>query len=191
MHDTFTEKISLWLDNELEAAEVAKLQNHLTTCAECQQHYQNWLHLDSLFQTAAASMVSPLPGFSHRVEERLASHRPYKLWQIWLTLAALLVGALFFLSSWLVAAIFTLMTLSFSLYDAGLYHQAVNTLLDWAGNLRFFFNLGTLLLKTGFIIMQQPLFWGSVGVAVVMAWLWAKGTWSLWQRNTETYKLFL
>ena len=91
-HDTFTEKLSLWLDNELGPAEVTQLQAHLNECAECSRVYQAMQRFDSMFRAAATHMVEPQTGFSARFEARLVQQQQAKRWQTWAGVAVLLVG---------------------------------------------------------------------------------------------------
>jgi len=62
--DTFTEKISLWFDDQLSPAEVAELKDHLSGCPSCRQTYSAMQQVDQVLQAAARVMAAPQPGFS-------------------------------------------------------------------------------------------------------------------------------
>ncbi len=187
--DRYTEKISLWLDDELNTAEIAELHTHMATCSQCQNAYQGMRHVDQLLLEAAKVMVAPLPGFAHRVEARLVYNRPKKAWQIWLALGAMVVGALIFLSFWVVTGGITLYGLGTSLLDTGLVVQGTVVLIDTADNFRFLLNLGGLVLKTAILTMKQPIFWGCVIVAIALAGLWVRILQALYKRGTAVVQM--
>jgi len=189
--DMYTEKISLWLDDELNTAEIAELHAHLATCMHCQNAYQGMRHVDQLLVNAAKVMMAPLPGFAHRVETRLAHHRPTKAWQIWLALGALVVGALIFLSFWAVMGGITLYSLGQSMLDTGLVVHGMVIVIDTADSFRFLLNLGTLALKTSILTMKQPLFWGCVITAALLAGLWVRIIQTLFKRGAAVVEMML
>lgn len=189
--DMYTEKISLWLDDELNTAEIAELHAHLAACSQCQNAYQGMRHVDQLLVNAARVMVAPLPGFTHRVETRLAHHHPTKVWQIWLALGALVAGALIFLGFWAVMGGITLYGLGTSLLDTGLVVYGMAVVVDTADNFRFLLNLGGLVLKTSILTMKQPVFWGCVVVAVAMTGLWVRVMQALYRRGTAVVQMML
>jgi predicted anti-sigma-YlaC factor YlaD len=182
----FTEKISLWLDDELDDSEADELQAHLATCQACRHTYRAMQQVHLLLDAAAATMVTPAPGFAQRFEARLAHRRPVKPWQIVLALSALLLGTLLFAGAWTVMSGLTLVSAGSALLDVDLFYQGVIGFIDSADQLRFFVNLGALFLKASFITMQQPLFWGCLLVAVLMTGLWARALQMLYRRETVT-----
>ena len=187
--DNFTEKISLWLDDELNLTEVAELQDHLSACPACCQSYEAMKHIDQLFRMAAMQMAAPMPGFSQRFEARLAQHSPAKPWQIWLALGALLGGTIFFFGAWVVVGGIALLSVSASVLDAGLYYQGLAAFIETVDNLRVFLNLGALFLKTSFITMGQPVFWGCILIALGMTWLWVRALQNLSRRTITNIQL--
>lgn len=187
--DTFTEKISLWLDNELDPAEVSELQSHLAGCPVCRQTYEAMRQVDHLLQTAAKQMAPPRPGFNQRFETRLARHRPGRPWQIWLTMGALSLAALLVFFGWAIVEGMALEADSTSIFEANFYYQGVVAFIESADTLRFFLNLATLFLKTSFILMQQPLFWGGVLIAMTTIWLWVRLLQTLPRRATANVQL--
>lgn len=191
MKDTFTEKISLWLDDELSPVEVTELQTHLASCPACRQTYEAMQHVDRLLRTAAGVMVAPHPGFPQRFEARLARHHSPKPWQIWLTLGALLVGTLLFFGAWGVVGGLTLLSISASVLDVGLFYQWLVVFIESVDSLRVFLNLGALFLKASFITMQQPLFWGCLLVGVATTLLWVRAVQTLSRRAVSTIQLML
>ena len=189
--DMYTEKISLLLDDELNTAEIAELHTHMAQCLHCQNAYQGMRHVDQLLVNAAKIMVAPLPGFAHRVEIRLAHHHPKKAWQIWLALAALVAGALIFLVFWAITGGITLYSLGQSMLDTGLVVQGMVVVIDTADNFRFLFNLGGLALKASILTMKQPLFWGCVITAALLAGLWVRIVQSLFKRGATIVEMML
>jgi predicted anti-sigma-YlaC factor YlaD len=172
------------LDNELSPNEVAELQAHLAQCPACRHTYEAMQQVDHLFRAAAARMVAPGPGFTRRVEARLAQHHPSKPWQIWLAVGALLFGTLSLFGIWAVVSGLTLVTIGASLLDVGIFYQWLVTFIESATSLRVFFNLGGLFLKASFITMQQPLFWGGVLFSLSILWFWVRVMRSLSRRIT-------
>jgi hypothetical protein len=188
-YDTFSEKLSLWLDNELNPAEVADLETHLASCTGCQQVYEQMRQVDQLFQTAAMAMITPAVGFSQRVEARLVYHRPIRPWQILLAMGSLALGTLLFLGV-VVASGLTSFDLSFSTSGALLY-QGVISLIDSVDNIRVLLNLITLFVKACLITMQQPIFWGLALLTIGLSWLWLRVMKALSRREDLTAELIL
>ena len=177
-NDTFTEKISLWLDNQLNPNEVAELKAHLNDCTACQQAYETMQRVHHLFRSAATRMAAPNPGFTQRFEARLAHHRPASLWQVWLTIGVLFLGTFFVFGVWVIGEGIALIGVSSYVLDAGLLNQWLAALIESAADLRFVLNLGTLLLKASYLMMSQPIFWGGVisAVSLIGFWVWVMRT---------------
>jgi predicted anti-sigma-YlaC factor YlaD len=184
--DTFTEKISLWLDNELNSTEVAELKTHLAGCMTCRQTYQSLERVDRLFRAAAGMVVAPEPGFSHRFELRLARRRVAQPWQLWLALSALLLGTLLLFGLMATIGGLTLINLSAVSFDAGQVYQWLVSFIDSATNLRVFLNLWFLVVKAGLVTMQEPLFWLAVLVALGMTGMWVRIMQTLLRRQPST-----
>ncbi len=187
--DNFTEKISLWLDNELSPTEVAELQAHLADCPVCHQTYQAMQQVDHLFRMVAKQMVAPSPGFTQRFETRLAGHRVAKPWQIWLTLGALLLGTLFLFGLAGLLGGLTLVSVSVSVINVGWFYQWLVTFMESVDTLCFFLNVGALFLKASFLTMQQPIFWGCLLIGIIITWLWARLMRALAQRSAPIVNL--
>ncbi len=186
-NDLFTEKISLWLDDELDTAEQMHLREHLLECAHCRQAYQEMKHLDQMLRGAALVMVAPAPGFARRFEARLAEARPPKLWHIGLVLVALLVGSLVFLAVWGATSGLA----AVSLVNIRLVSRSMYFVANSVDDLRLCAGLGVLVLKTSLITMEQPLFWGFVAIAGALAALWVRLMRQLSQRGLITANLVL
>jgi hypothetical protein len=195
--DTFTEKVSLWLDDELSPNEVAELKMHLASCTSCSQLYQAMQQVDALLRAAAMTIVAPEPGFSHRFEthlarqQELAQYRPSQPWQIWLAVSGLLMGAFLIFGAWAVIGGITLATTTTSLFDVGLLLQQLENFIDSAASARAFFNLGGLFLKVNVIVMRQPLFWVSILIAIAMSGLWFRILRNLSQHPFETVEFLM
>jgi len=188
MKDAFTEKISLWLDNELSPAEVIELKSHLERCPACRQAHQAMQQVHTLFLAAAATLAAPSPGFGHRFELRLAQRRAVKGWQIWLAVAGLMLGPLFFIGGLAVMGGLSLLNLSSAWLDAGIFYQWLTEFIDSAASLRVLLNLAGLLLKAAYVTIQEPLFWVCVLVALVMMALWVRVMQTISQRSISTAK---
>jgi hypothetical protein len=173
VHDTFTEQISLWLDNELSQAEVAALQTHLAGCLTCQQAYQSMQRVDTLLRGASTLMVSPRPGFSQRFETHLVHHQAANGGHLWLGLGALLLGTLFlFVVVGIVVS--PLISTGINLFGVETLYSGLAEFIESANTLGVWLNLIGLFVKACLITMMQPLFWGYVLLAVAMGWLWVR-----------------
>lgn len=180
-NDTFTEKISLWLDDQLSPAEVTELKNHLAHCQHCRQVYQSIQQVHRLFHSAGRQMAAPAPRFSQRFEARLARHRARKPWQLWLAMAALLLGALF-VGAWALVSSLTVVSLGFYLLDADLLYRWLITFIESVAGLRLFLRLSAIFLRASYATMGQPIFWGYVVIALGLVWLWVRSIQKLARR---------
>lgn len=176
-NDNFTEKISLWLDNQLASADVAELKAHLADCEDCRETYQAMQQVDHLFRTAATRMAAPSPGFTERFESRLGQHRS-KAWQSWLAVSALGLGSVLIFGVWIVSEGLLWFVGDSSLLNAQVLYRGVNALIESFAGVQLVINLGSLSFKAMTIVMSQPLFWGLVFVAVMSigAWVWIMQT---------------
>lgn len=188
-HDTFSEKISLWLDNELSPADVADLETHLASCTGCQQFYEQMRQVDQLFQTAAMEVIMPAAGFNQRLEARLAYHRPIRPWQMLTAVGSLALGTLLFLGV-VVASGLTAFDVSL-VTSGGFLYQGIVSLIDSVDNARVLVNLGTLFVKACLITMQQPIFWSLALLTIGLSWLWLRVMKALSRRENITAELIL
>jgi hypothetical protein len=172
--EQLTEKISLWLDDELSPAEITELQTHLANDPASRQTLEAMQHVDRLLHAAATQMVLPSSGFTQRFEVRLAHYRPPKPWQTWLAMAALLGGTVSLFTIWAVVSGIALLSISTTVLDARIIYQGLTTFIESVNHLEGYLNLGALLLKTSFITMQQPLFWVCLLIAISLIgfWVW-------------------
>lgn len=187
--DEYTEKISQWLDDDLDTTEQMKLRQHLSECDHCQHAYEQMKRVDQLLRSAALVMVAPSPGFTHRFEARLADYRPQKLWHIWVALVALLFGSLLFVVAWGIWGGLTLVSMGSVVLNTRLLTQGLFLVADTAEDVRLFGELGVLVVKTSLITMQQPLFWGFVIVAAASVGLWFRLMRQLYQRGVISAKM--
>ena len=66
----FNEKIAEYLDNQLDPAERALLEQHVATCSDCRATAQQWRELDfALSRTIQAPALKP--GFETRLQTRI------------------------------------------------------------------------------------------------------------------------
>jgi anti-sigma factor RsiW len=188
--DPFTDKISLWLDHELDATEVAELQTHLVTCSTCRQAYQVMQRLDGLFREAAAQGVAPAPGFAGRFEARLAQQQAAKSSRLWLGVTALFLGtlAIIALCSALIAVS---VRAEVSMLGVNLLYLWLADFIRSANTLGVWVSLGGSLLRACLITMNQPLFWASAVAAAGLAWLWVRLLKSVYRRASATVEMLL
>lgn len=187
--DKYTEKISLWLDDELDTTEQLQLRQHLSECADCRLAYERMKHIDRLLRHAAQVMATPSPGFGQRFETRLAEYHPQKLWHIWVALLALMVGSLLFVVGWGIWGGLAVASYGATLLNTRLLTQSVFLFADTAENLRLYSGLGVLVFKTSLITMQQPLFWGFVVIAAASGGLWVRFMRQIVRRGTVSARL--
>ncbi len=69
MHSEYTLLMSLALDDEAGAADLARLHAHLATCAECRKVWARWQEMDRRFQ--AEPLVTAPVDLAHQVAARL------------------------------------------------------------------------------------------------------------------------
>ncbi len=81
MHSEYTELMSLALDHEADAAQMAALHAHLKGCAGCAATWARWQAVDARFR--AAPMLDAPPQFAERVLARLATRRRGWSWRGW------------------------------------------------------------------------------------------------------------
>lgn len=172
--EEFTQNLSLWLDDELESAQIAPLQQQMADHAGYHDLYQQMKQLDTALHEAALQVTTPDAGFAERFETRLAQHNVKQQRQAWLAMTALLLGTAFLLIlfTYEVVALLGLTGIPLSL-DISTLQQGQIVLIDWVSNLYSLVNLGGVVLKAGLIIIQQPLFWVCAFMSVMVMGMWA------------------
>ena len=190
-HDSYTEQISLWLDNELSPAEASQLQAHLAQCPVCRQTQQAMVHIDEMFHQAASLMAAPLPGFGQRLEVRLAHYHPASRRRLLFGMSVLLLGtlALALLAGLLVGLV--LYTTGSSLFDVALIVNGLENLFEFINAATAWFNFGSLFLKASLLTMSQPMFWVCALAVIAAGWLWLRVLNSLNRRPAATVKLLI
>jgi len=189
--DEYTEKISLWLDDQLNPNEITELKTHMTTCPVCRHTYEAMQRVDHMFRSAARVMVAPHAGFTQRFETRLAQRRHIKPWQLWLTISALLLGTLVFFGAWAVIGGLALISVSTSMLDVGRLYHFLTIVIESVDSFRVFLNLWSLFLKAGFITLSEPLSWGFMVVGLAMVGLWVRVMQTLARRVGVSVEMFL
>lgn len=188
--DTFTEKISLWLDNELSPAEITELQAHLAGCVACQQTYRAMQQVDTLLRRASTMMVSASPGFSHRFETRLLYHQTTNGGHLWLGLAVLLLGTVFlFIIGGIMAS--ALVSTGINLLGVDTLYSGLASFIESANLVRVWLNLIGLVVKACLLTMSQPLFWGYALLAAAMTWLWLRVLKSVYRPASVNLELLI
>ncbi len=97
--ETWTEKLDIYLDGELPAAEARALGEHLRGCPGCAAESVNRIQQKRALQ-AAGQRFMPDPAFRARIQQSVAARRPARWSRLWFpalagALALLIVGALF------------------------------------------------------------------------------------------------
>src|SRR6266446_6412758 len=97
--ETWTEKLDIYLDGELPAAEARALGEHLRGCPGCAAESVNRVQQKRALQ-AAGQRFMPDPAFRARIQQSVAARRPARWSRLWFpalagALALLIVGALF------------------------------------------------------------------------------------------------
>jgi len=172
-HETFTEKMVLWLDNGLNAPEITELQAHLAGCPTCQQTYQTLQRVETLLRGGSKIMVGPPPGFTARFEMRLAYHQVRNGGHLWWGFGVLLLGALFlFIIGGL--AVSALVSSGAGWLDGAIFYSGLVGLIQLANTLGVWLNLVGLFVKASLLTMSYPTFWGCALAALALAWLWLR-----------------
>lgn len=190
-HDSYTEQISLWLDNELSPTDASQLQAHLAECPVCRQTQQAMVHLDQMFRQAANLMAAPLPGFGQRLEVRLAHYHPASRRRLLFGMSVLLLGTLALALLGGVLAGLVLFNTGSSLLDVGLIVNGLRNLFEAINTAAAWINLAGVFLKASLLTMGQPLFWVCALVAIAAGWLWLRMLNSLNRRPAATVELML
>jgi anti-sigma factor RsiW len=189
-HDIFTEKISLWLDDELTPAEISELQQHLARCPACQHVHQAMAQVHSLLHQASTYVAEPAPGFTSRFDSRLARH-PQRSWQMWLGLSVLLLSTLSFFAVGAILAWLSLVGASSNLIDLSAIYYGLAFLGATVNDIRALANFAGIGLKVALLTMLQPLFWVFVLVAIGLAALWVRLMQGLYRRAQIPVQLFV
>jgi predicted anti-sigma-YlaC factor YlaD len=185
-HNKYIEQISLWLDNELGPVEVNELQSHLAECSACTRFYQAMKQVDHVLNNAV--MVEPSPGFTQRFEARL-EQKQIRQGRMWLGMTILAVStlAMFIVAGIIGWMVFTAQGLGWLLPA---FYTYLGRLGETVNSIRAIVNLGSLFLKASFMIMQEPMFWGSVIVALAMVATWARVMQMIYRRSPLVTALF-
>jgi hypothetical protein len=173
--EKFTEKVSLWLDNQLSSTEVAELQTHINQSVEYQQIYQDMKDVDSLL-SASAEMATPPVGFSKRLNTRLEAKLIERQQKKWLAVVALLLGATL-LSTIAISVIFneaTFVINSSPILNVQMVYQWQVIFIESVNDGLVIFNLFSLLIKASLLMMVQPLFLVCVIMTFIVTGLWVR-----------------
>ncbi len=181
-HDLYLEKISLWLDNRLDAAESAALEAHLRLCPTCRQTHAAMQMVDAQLRQAAQTVLDPSPGFTRQVEARLDSYRQSHR-RLWAGMVILLVGSLVLVGVTVAAASVSLLTLGQALTDPAMLVYGLRRVGEFTHQFWLVADLLRLVVRVALAAVQQPLFWGMVLVSFLLTGLWVKILRSLYRRT--------
>ncbi|MCX7671171.1 MAG: anti-sigma factor [Anaerolineae bacterium] len=110
MHTQFTQLMSLALDHEADADQMAILQAHLAECAACAATWAHWQAMEADLR-AATTLFAPAPGLTGRVMARLAVRQRRQRYRwlragvvlVWLGTVAVFMLALMLIAWWSLA----------------------------------------------------------------------------------------
>ncbi|MGC8781278.1 MAG: anti-sigma factor family protein [Anaerolineae bacterium] len=176
MHEEFTRLMSLALDQEADAGQLASLQSHLAECPACAATWTRWQAAD-VHLRADATLLAPAPGLADRVMIRLAAQRQRQQRRRWLGIGILLAGLGFMAVLVLALAALAWWSLSHPL-QAGILASACTRFLSSA--LWPVRGVQTLLLGIGVSLpwLATSYLGCTIGLVAVWAWLLARaGRW--------------
>lgn len=176
-HQSYIDKIALWLDDELNSADISDLRTHLAQCPACHETYLAVRRADSLLRQAATVLAEPAPGFTARFESRLATYQPRRRWQVWLALGALLLGSFSLLALGAVLGGVTALNLwayLLTAFDMQFSYYLLGQLGELVYEARYLINLISALASLVTIIVTHPVFWISLPIAAALSWLWVR-----------------
>lgn len=191
MNNNPAEKLSAWLDHELEPGEVTRLEIQLAQDAQLRDTLAAMQRVDLLLRRAAEEMVAPTPGFSQRFGGRWAVRQARRPWQIWLAVLALFLGSLVIGGSVAVIGGQTVIDAGYTAVSADAAHEVMQAVIESAASLRTLLNLGLLIGKASLLVLSQPLFWLVMMLAIGATWLWIRVLQHLSQRATRPIELML
>ncbi len=165
--DTFTEKISQWLDDELSLTEITELQTHMHGCKECRQTYRTMHQLHNRFRHASTEFASPSVNFTKRFEARLVQYKNRGQQKNGLALLSLILGTVL-LFTLIISGTAGYVTAINTLLDVSSFYQWQITFITMVESLRSMINFLMVLSKAGFITVNQPVFWQMTMVSLLI-----------------------
>jgi len=173
MHnDQFTEKLSLWLDDQLSSSEVQEMEEHLRDCPECRSCYQTMQNIHLMFQTSTNEVAQPVPGFAERFEARLAQRSANRKTTA-LAVVVLLVGTIL-LSGVMLSGTAGSIALIISSLSVGFLQNTQIIFIEQVNLLASLLNLGTVFIKACLITMTYPLFWATTALSMGLTAMWIR-----------------
>lgn len=181
MHTEFTKLMSLALDHEADAAQMAVLQKHLAECAECAATWAHWQMIETHIHGWAKAMPSPTPGLTERVMMRLAT-RQRRQYYSWLRAG--------FLLAWLGIAAISLLVLALGAWwgvthplQAGILVSVCTRVLSSA--LLSVRGAQTLLSGAGVSLPWLVASYFGMTMVLFSIWIWLLARPAVWHRATD------
>jgi anti-sigma factor RsiW len=164
------ERMSLWLDDQLDSQQLQAVEAHTAICPSCRAALEALRRVDWLL--VSAPMVAPTSGFTLRFQAKLAArHRRRHTW------AGLLTLTLATVALWLgVAALVAVSGLAIwqSVSASGLLTQAIGLLLEMGRAAATALNVAWLVLSALAQGLQHPVFIAYAVATAILAALWTQ-----------------
>lgn len=165
--DEFTDKIMLYIDDELSEAEATAFEAHMMSCGACQAEFEALTQIDTLF--TRAPMVAPPPNFVSRVEVRLEQRLNRRRTIAGVAVMSFILLSMVGLGAWYIAG-----TASLGSLNTGLLVQMAGFFEPTLGAVATLLKVVPLAFKGLFNLTRLPILWGYVAVSVGMVSLWAQ-----------------
>lgn len=162
--DEYTDKIILYLDDELPPAEAAALETHMASCPACEAEFEALAKLDRLF--ASAPMVVPPANFVATFELKLEQRLNRRRTVAGAIIIGLLLAALLGLGTWYGV------TQRVNLLDLSQIFHLVSFLTPLVGVAETFLKVLSLTASGLLALTRHPVFWGYITMAVGIISLW-------------------
>jgi len=168
--ETYEERMSLWLDDQLAQEEIGQIEAHTATCPSCRAYLDALHRLNRLLSTAPA--VSPVPGFTARFQARLAARRRRR--RTWAGLLTLTLATLALFVGAIVLLVISGLAIWGNLPAGGLMPQATGLLLDLSKAAASFLGLVWLIISALARGLRHPIFIGYVTATAILIAAWTQ-----------------
>jgi anti-sigma factor RsiW len=168
--ETYREQMSLWLDRQLAAPDVQRLEAHAETCPACCAAFDAMRRVDRLL--ASAPMLSPAAGFTARFQARLAVQRRRR--RTWAGLLTLALAAAAIIAAAGILAAFTGLSVWGSASGSELLTQTVSLLLHVGQALGASLNLIWLIVTALARAIRHPIFIGYMVATAILLAVWTQ-----------------
>jgi predicted anti-sigma-YlaC factor YlaD len=168
--DTYQERMSFWLDDQLAQDEIRQIEAHAATCPSCRASLDALHRLNRML--SAAPMVSPVPGFTARFQTRLVSRRRRR--RTWAGLLTLTLATLALFVGAIVLLVISGLAVWGNLPVSGLLPQATGLLLDLSKATAASLGLAWLIVSALARGLRHPIFIGYVTATAILIAAWTQ-----------------